>query len=154
MDNQQITNDDNDIEEKFNSLPEEIQDIIYSPVTERTITEIGEKYQLHLDKVDVLIEATEDIMTGDVRANDFISHIVKTLEIPQETAEKIGQEIDQQVFEKIRDSIKSLHKEEPQEEKKTTIADIKTKEIVSSPVQTEKIDQGNYNIDPYREPVE
>lgn len=150
-----------EIDKKFRSLPEEIQNIIYSPETANSVQSIGEKYNLHIDKMDKLILATEDVMAGDVSSEEFISHIKKELEIDQETANKIGQEINQQVFESIRDAIKSLsNKTEVEEEPditpvvvsdlpKPTIADIKTKEKTSSPVQ-----ENNYTLDPYREPIE
>jgi len=185
MDDQQITNvEENEGDKKFNSLPEEIQDIIYSPITEEAILDIGEKYELHLDKLDTLQLATEAVMTGDVPAAQFIPHLKKELSVDQQTAEKIGKEIDTEVFENIRDAIKSLSQpkeveavqEKPAgtpttpeletlpvvaeenlpvvtktktEEPKRTIADIKTKQTTSSPVTT-----SNYNIDPYREPIE
>lgn len=206
MVNHNITEEE--LEKKFNSLPEEIQDIIYSPTTTKLVQEIGEKYELHIDKINNLMLAVEDTMTGDVRADEFISHITKELQITDEVAQKIGQEIDQQVFEGVRDAIKSIPKkktvsisqekskptiaeevERPQEvkaepvineiknlgdsldtdtelsstqvpistdgakkvatETKPTIADIKTKTATSSPTTT-----SNYDIDPYREPIE
>lgn len=204
--NDQLNDDGKKLEEKFNSLPEEIQDIIYSSATLEKVANIGEKYQLHIDKIEDLQFATEDVMSGDIRADEFISHIAKELEIDQETANKIGQEIDQQVFESVRDAIKSLSEPKepetipaptetppvetkmevtpipvsqapttetaaevkpittdvaittdqpkelakiPTEEVKPTIADIKTKEVTSSPTQT-----SNYKTDPYREPIE
>ena len=108
--NDQVNNDNKTVEEKFNSLPEKIQDIIYSPVTMKKIAGIGEKFQLHLDKIEGLRFATQHVMSGEVRADQFIPHLMKELEVDQETAGKIGKEVDQQIFEEVRDAIKSFSK--------------------------------------------
>lgn len=123
--NDQVNNDNKTVEEKFNSLPEKIQDIIYSPVTMKKIAGIGEKFQLHLDKIEGLRFATQHVMSGEVRADKFIPHLMKELEVDQETAGKIGKEVDQQIFEEVRDAIKSFSKPAtPVVKEKTNIAPV------------------------------
>ncbi len=124
-----------EIKKKFSVLPKKIQAALYSPEMISLLEEIGKKHNLHIDKVEYLMLAVEDVMVGAVRADQFIDHVAKELELPQEEAEKIAQEVDQQIFENIRDAIKSLsHKKEAvTAPKKTELPVVATTHEISKP---------------------
>jgi hypothetical protein len=100
---------DEQIREKYNNLPEDLKKAIFGVETAGILKIIGEKYQLYLDKIGVLGNETGLVMLGITHPNNFISNLAERLKIDKETARKIGEEVNNQIFAKVRESLKKIH---------------------------------------------
>jgi len=150
-----------EIEEKFRSLPEDIRELIYSSDMSSIIECIAEKHGLHVDQMGTLMAETASVMTGFSDPNKFTSELMEELQIDQSKAKAIAEDINNDLFTQIRESLKQLYGKERliqqpfangvQIHKPSTELVAKT----DTPVQVqEKNIPLSYKTDPYREPVE
>ena len=160
-------------------LPEDLKNAIFSIDSAETIQAIGKKSNLPIDKIGELADETGLVMLGLTHPNNFISNLAERLKLDKESARKIAEEINTQIFAKVRESLKKIHgvetlsqgedtreqilKEIERDETKEEIPGIlkgttelhpfeaKTKEeVLRLPPEEKKYSGG----DPYREPIE
>ncbi len=90
-------------------IPVEIWDVMSSEeTTEKTIL-IAKKYNLHVDKIGILSIHIGMVMTGLLKPKDFIPELVVELKLDPETANKVAQEVNEQIFKPIREALKKIH---------------------------------------------
>lgn len=95
--------------EEYKKLPEDLKKAIFSVEMTEAIKRIGEKYQLHIDKIGALGNETGMVMLGVTRPKDFVSNLSARLGVSNDTARNIAEEINQQIFSKVRESLKKVH---------------------------------------------
>ncbi|MFC1625295.1 hypothetical protein ACFL1O_00195 [Patescibacteria group bacterium] len=98
-----------EILKKYQTLPEDLQKAIFSMDTANIIQKIAKDNDLNVEKMGILADEAGLLMLGITRPNNFISNLTSRLEIDKSTAGKIGQEINAQIFSKIRESLKKIH---------------------------------------------
>ncbi len=98
-----------EIGKKFDALPQDIKTIVYGADMTSVLEEVGNKYQLHIDQLSVVEAETADIMTGYSEPEDFAKNLAVELSIEQSKAELIAKDINDQLFVKIRESLKKLY---------------------------------------------
>ncbi|QQG45938.1 MAG: hypothetical protein HYY55_03070 [Candidatus Niyogibacteria bacterium] len=103
----QLTNEQ--IFEKYKGLPKELQNAITSIDTADIVQAIGKKYGLQIDKMGELDDETGLLMLGVTHPRDFISNLTGRLGTDPETTKKIAQEINAQIFSKVKESLKKIH---------------------------------------------
>ena len=96
------------LQEKFDSLPQDIQQAITSETVSGNLEILGQKYSLRVDKIGDLIDEVGMVMLGFKKSSDFIGSLSKRLEIDRETAESLAVDIDNDVFKKIRESLRNV----------------------------------------------
>jgi|GEM_PF-3642771 len=96
------------IQEKFSSLPRDMQNAIASPETAALIQSIGAKHELRIDAIGVLIEYSGLMMLGMIDSDTFVNTIAGEAGIDREKAANIVLDIDTQVFSRVRNSIKQV----------------------------------------------
>ena len=96
------------LEEKYKSLPQDIQLAMASTDVSNTILKIAEKHDLLLDKANELSEEVSYVMLGLTKSNNFVRTISKRLEIDEKKAIEIAQDINKEVFDKMRQSLQKI----------------------------------------------
>ncbi len=96
------------LEERLNSLPEDIRRAVTDDAVLRDIQELGNKYTLRLDKIGILTNEVALVMLGLKKTSDFIRSLSKELEIDRETAESLAIDVDNEVFRKVRESLRTV----------------------------------------------
>ncbi|PIR69583.1 MAG: hypothetical protein COU47_02400 [Candidatus Niyogibacteria bacterium CG10_big_fil_rev_8_21_14_0_10_46_36] len=99
-----------EIQKRFKALPEALREAIFSAEISETLLAIGKKYNLPLDKVGELSTETSLVMLGVTHPNQYISNLQKVLGVERDIARNIAQEVNAQIFAKIRSELKTLHK--------------------------------------------
>lgn len=102
-----------EIQQKFDSLPPDIQGLVYSADMLKILGDIGNKYQLHIDQAGTLEAETADVMTGFTQPEEFSGHLKESLGIDDSKAEAIVKDLNEQLFSKIRESMKALRASQP-----------------------------------------
>jgi len=97
--------------EKYKNLPLDVQEAIFSVDTANIIQKISRDNNLNVEKMGILADETGLLMLGITHPNEFIPNLANRLEIDKQTASKIGQEINTQIFAKIRESLKKIHEQ-------------------------------------------
>jgi hypothetical protein len=91
-----------ELREKMRALPQIAQDYIFSPEMEAALQRVGQKHQLHIDKLGLLETEAVDVMIGATEPQDFVNNLVELLEIDVAEANAIAQDVNTELFEKIR----------------------------------------------------
>jgi len=94
------------LEEKFNQLPKDLQDIMVSIETADIVNSIGEEFDLHIDQIGKLADQTGLVMLGVMMPNEFVGALSVELGIERLLANKIANRVNERLFYKIRDSLK------------------------------------------------
>ena len=97
------------IETMYKNLPNDLKTVFFSAKKDETIESIGRKYNLAIDKIGDLANEAGMVMLGVTHPNDFIGNLADRLEIDKEKARAIAQEINEQIFKKVRDSLRKIH---------------------------------------------
>jgi len=156
---------DEQILEKLDNLPQDVQDAVFGFEARKIIIDIGEKYKLGADKIKELENETGMVIVGFTDLSDFIPNLIQRLELDQQTASKIAEDVDAQIFSKVRESLKKNHGSESiavvdlekreeilKEIERDHTADIVSQSAASKVESPKKI---YYPAgDPYREPIE
>jgi chemotaxis protein histidine kinase CheA len=95
-----------EIRRKIEALPENVRALIYSAETSSTLRTIGAKHQLHIDQIGMLETETTAAMMGVTRLEDLAQNLEDSLNIPAEKAAELTKDINDQLFIKIRESMK------------------------------------------------
>lgn len=173
-----------EIKERFLELPESVQKIIVESGWEETTREIVSKYNLRIDQGSFIETETMLIMFGFISADDFKKDLISEAKIDEETANKIEQDIGNNIFKLIKDKIRVVTEEniesknseeevkqaEPEREKsEEDITHAENSRVDTDRTETTK-EQGQNNLiednlshekvqqpkktDPYLEPIE
>lgn len=97
------------LKEKYNNLPDDLKEAIFSANSAETIQEIGKKYSLSIEKMGQLADETGLVMLGITHPRDFVPNLSKRLGVDSGTARKIAEDVNEQIFKKVRESLKKLH---------------------------------------------
>jgi hypothetical protein len=103
------------IKEKFDSLPESIQELILSSNYQDTLIEIGKKYQLNVEQLGLLEQETTLVMMGLTPTKDFEVELTRELNIDKIKGNQIVTEINEKIFLTIRDLLKLMYTPEGEE---------------------------------------
>ena len=95
-------------EERFKTLPKEIQSLLYSDEMLVVVKKIGDKNQLHIDQVGILETEIGQVMLGFIDNKDFPFELMENLHIERVQADAIAQDVSDMLFSKIRESMKQV----------------------------------------------
>lgn len=176
--NSKLDQEDKLVNERVRNLPPELQQAINSNDSEKVVQKIGKKYNLHIDQVGELDNEVWQVMLGVKTSANFVISIMQRLKIDGQTAENIAREANEEIFLKIRESLKQMgeNKNTPKPEEllhelerhtspaampeKPSIFERKLSEPVnlkpetSAPPPTPAPEIPIKKVDPYHEPIE
>jgi hypothetical protein len=89
----------------YNNLPQAIKAVYDRPETNDDIYDICEKYKLHIDQIGVVINTTYGVMLGLNKPTDFTNTFAKAADIPEDIANLITHDINEQIFLPIRQEL-------------------------------------------------
>ncbi len=95
-----------EIKEKVAALPQAVQEYLYSTDMEAALQSIGQKHQLHIDKLGLLETEAIDVMIGASEPENFVENIKDLLDLDDNKANALAQDVNAEVFEKIRAHMK------------------------------------------------
>ena len=97
--------------EKFDQLPQDLQDAILAVETSDKLQLIAKKFGLHIDQTGEMGSETGLVMLGITHPTEFIGNLEKRLGVERAKAAQIAGEVNEQIFLPIRDSLKKIHAE-------------------------------------------
>lgn len=96
---------------RYNSLPPEVKSLIYSPEMLMIIRQVAQKHQLHIDQTGILEDETNSVMLGFTSATEFAAALSSSIGVDENKAKTLAQDINNLLFEKIRESMKKLYEQ-------------------------------------------
>jgi hypothetical protein len=97
------------IKKRFAELPEDVRKAITSVNTVDVILKLGQKHALHIDQTGDLENETSFILLGFEHPSEYVNNISKALNVPEVKARAIAQDVNEQIFRPIRDSLQKMH---------------------------------------------
>jgi hypothetical protein len=126
---------------KYQNLPKELQDAVFSVETAEKLQKIGKNAGLMIDETGILADETGLVMLGITPPSKYISNLEKRLGINREKAKKIASEVNQQIFYPVREALKKVHglTEKPKGlEEKSEKETVKKPEVLEKKTEPEK----------------
>lgn len=96
---------------RFEQLPEDIREAIMATPWREKLKQISDRHNLHIDQAGHLGEETVLVMFGIEHADNLIANIAKHAEISEEKAEAIAEDLNREIFLKVRESLKKIFEE-------------------------------------------
>ena len=94
-------------------IPQQFIDFADSAELYDQVKRVGDRFSLHIDQIGELDAAIADVLYGVDKAQDFSMHIAERLEIDRKAADLITQEVNQQIFEALKQKMQSQTIPEP-----------------------------------------
>ncbi|MFA6273240.1 MAG: hypothetical protein WC673_01985 [Candidatus Paceibacterota bacterium] len=91
------------------TIPEDIRMVILSADTKQKFTGIMNKYSLRDNQSGNLEIETNLVMIGLEHPLKFIGNIAKALNVPEEKARAIAEDINTEIFRPVRESLRKIH---------------------------------------------
>lgn len=96
---------------QFKRLPKDLQDAILALDLRAKMQFITKKNNLHIDQAGALENETVFVMLGLEHPDDLIYNIAKHMEVSKQKAEVIAEDLNREIFLKVRDSLKKIFEE-------------------------------------------
>mgnify|MGYP001617430965 CR=1 FL=1 len=111
------------IAQMYDNLPEDLKDAIFGLEMNEIVERIGRENQLNIEQIGELANETGMVMLGVTHPNEFIANLAERLEADKEKARIIAQEINEQIFKPVRESLRKIHnmREEGEGEKQADV---------------------------------
>jgi hypothetical protein len=103
------------IKDHYASLPEPVKKAIGSFDWAREIFDIGRSHSLHVDQIGDLQTEVMLVVLGLATPQDFYNQMVGAIAVPNDIAQKIIEEANEKVFNRIRDFMKNYYDEDGNE---------------------------------------
>jgi hypothetical protein len=100
-----------ELKKRYESLPDDIRQAISSTDVASKLQAIAENYKLMLDKADELAEETSFVMLGITHPDNYFNAVKNRIGTDDETTKKIVNDVNEQIFVQVRESLKKLHSE-------------------------------------------
>lgn len=97
------------IKEKFDSLPESIQEAIMSSNYQDALIEVGKKHQLNVEQLGILERETTLVMMGLTPTKNFEAELTRELHVDEIKGRQMVKDINEKVFLHIRDLLKIMN---------------------------------------------
>lgn len=117
---------------KFEALPREIQNLLYSFEMTSIITKIGEKHGLHVDQMDSLNSEAAQVMLGLTNVREFSQILMEDLSVDEAKANAIASDVNGMLFVKVRELLQQPSLVESAPSPKSSLAEVLPKESISS----------------------
>ncbi len=95
--------------QRYQSLPTDLQEAIFSVENSQTIQNIGQIHKLRVDQIGALADETGMVMLGFTKPNEFIAHLAERVKIDKELARTVAHEINDRIFIKVREALRKVH---------------------------------------------
>jgi len=142
------------IDKALETLPEELQEAMFSMETVNHLSDIYNKNGITDDRAWQISEYVGYVLMGLVLPQEFEQLLQKELKLPKKAAQEIAQEINRFVFYPVKPALEQLHSMEvgsASQKKKATSAATPEQQETAEPQEQPQQPQ---EPDAYREPLE
>lgn len=129
-----------EINKRFQMLPEQVQDIVLSTEVVDAIKKITEKNNLHIDTAGLLNEEITYVMVGAEKSANFINNLKTKVRLPENKINAIAGDVNEKIFLPIRESLKRVANATAQN---TILADEVETKISQNPLQEKETELQN-----------
>lgn len=104
-----------EFQKRFKTLPEDIQEALTAVASVDTIFAIGKKQGLMVDQIGKMADEIWKVMLGLANPKDFIRNLASALGIESEKASATASDVNAQMFQMVRESLRKMYDATTQE---------------------------------------
>lgn len=101
-----------EFQKRFKALPEDVQEALTAVASVDTIFVIGKKHGLMVDQIGKMADEIWKVMLGLANPKDFIRNLASVLSIDSLKASAIASDVNAQMFQPVRESLRKIYDEE------------------------------------------
>jgi len=98
-----------EIQKKFDSLPEDMKWVIMQTDVDGKVTEMGKSFGLTVSQMGQLSLEINMVMLGFTHPDTFERALKENMNMPEDKAKDLAKEINEKIFKEIRDSLMTLY---------------------------------------------
>jgi molybdopterin converting factor small subunit len=102
------------LDTRFDKLTPEMKKLLEDSNYQNTLYEISRTYNLNVEQMGEVEKTVVDLITGSIKSEEFANTLKSNLNLPEETTQKIANDINEKVLKVIRQKMK----ESPTEDEK------------------------------------
>ena len=99
-----------EVRKLFEGLPDNLKDALLSESTANTISDISKRYEIEEEKISRLAELIGNVLMGILPPEELPETLVKELQLEEERARKISQEINRFILYPVKGSLAEFYK--------------------------------------------
>lgn len=103
------------LKDQFKKLPKDIQDAILAVDLRSKMQFITKKNNLHIDQTEALENEAVFVLLGLEHPSGLVTNIAKHVEVSEEKAEAIVEDLNREIFLKVRESLKKIFERKDEE---------------------------------------
>ncbi len=103
------------LKERYKKLPDAVKEVYFSEKTVDKLQYISKKHKLGIGKSGIVADEVGLVLLGFTRESEFVSHLVKRLQISTENAERIAGDIEKEIFVRLKSVLKEENNDEIEE---------------------------------------
>jgi hypothetical protein len=123
------------VAKKYETLPQELKELLDSPDVGVQLLEIGAQNGLHYDKLGLLSNEVINVVLGAKGRDDFMSNIESLLSIDPQTAQNITNDVNEKILKPVQHLLFGEHEDHKDIKKEDLLAEIEN----PTPHQTNKV---------------
>lgn len=127
-----------EIQKKFDSLPEDLKWAIMAANADQKITEIGKNYELNVAQMGQLSLETHAVMLGFTHPEKFEESVKASLGLPEEKIGLIIRAVNEKILKGIKEKVLALYGKKPEEESDKESAPAKVEPTAKPEVRQEE----------------
>jgi len=108
------------IQNHMKNLPQDVQEAIHASSWERKILDIGRKYGLHVDQLEILQTELSLAVLGLTDRSEFVRETMREARIDKHVMETMVMDINREIFEPIRERLRQSRQYEYEVEREDT----------------------------------
>lgn len=98
-----------ELKQRYEKLPEVLKDAMFSADIATKIFAIGKKHGLTIEKTGFMAEETGYLILGLTRPAELVNILTEALEVKEEQAKEIANDLNHQIFYPLREALKNAH---------------------------------------------
>ena len=98
-----------EIQNRFESLPEDLKWAIVAANVDEKITDIGKTHGLNIEQMGQLSLQTHMVMLGYIHPDKFEESLKNSIKLPDEKNREVVDDINNKILKEIREKLMSLH---------------------------------------------
>lgn len=96
-------------EQELDLLPPEITNILYNSDLDYFLINMMEKYSISSDQKMLVVMTTRALLKGEIQPAEFMKMIVTVTGLEQDKASLLAQDINRDIFNPVKETLKQLH---------------------------------------------
>jgi hypothetical protein len=104
-----ITYSKTKIDQRWDNMPKNLREVLYSPAYGETVFQIAKDYHLDERKSEIVVRLVGFVLYGFIHPEELDEKMVEEIDIDKNTAEEISDKLNKKIFDQFRKEISEIY---------------------------------------------